>query len=54
MPETASPLDGEENLEPMYSLTSYALNASPPLRDKEEWKGIVRTRQGVTTCSVRG
>ena len=50
MPDTSiRRLDGEEKLEPMYSLTSYALNASPPLRDKEEWKGIVRTRQGVTT-----
>lgn len=50
MPETViRRLDGEEKLEPMYGLTSYALNASPPLRDKEEWKGIVRSRQGVTT-----
>ncbi len=50
MPDTTiRRLEGDEKLEAMYSLTSYALNASPPLRDKEEWKGIVRPRQGVTT-----
>ncbi len=50
MPETTiRRLEGLEKLDPMYSLTSYALDASPPLRDKEEWKAIVGSREGVIT-----
>ena len=36
----------------MYSLTSYALHPSPPLTNKEEWKEIVRPRQGVTYIAL--
>lgn len=41
-------LEGDEMLEAMYSLNSYALHASPPLTDQQEWNEIVRPRQGVT------
>jgi predicted acetyltransferase len=41
-------LQGEEMLEAMYRLNSYAFLASPPLMDKEEWMNLVRPRQGVT------
>jgi GNAT superfamily N-acetyltransferase len=39
---------GEEMLEAMYPLTNYALQPSPPLCDRDEWKEVVRRRQGVT------
>jgi predicted acetyltransferase len=45
-------LEGDEMLEAMYSLTSYALHASPPLTNKEEWQDIVRPRQGVTYLAL--
>jgi predicted acetyltransferase len=41
-------LQGEEMLEAMYRLNSYAFHASPPLTNKDEWMEIVRPRQGVT------
>jgi len=41
-------LQGEEMLEAMYRLNSYAFHASPPLMNKDEWMGFVRQRQGVT------
>jgi predicted acetyltransferase len=53
MPNTAiRRLEGDEQLEAMYSLTSYALDPSPPLTNKEEWKEIVRPRQGVTYIAL--
>ncbi|MBM3745692.1 MAG: hypothetical protein FJW34_07830 [Acidobacteria bacterium] len=45
-------LEGDEKLEVMYGLTSYALHASPPLTNKEDWEGIVRPRQGVTYMAL--
>ena len=45
-------LEGDEKLEAMYSLNAYALHASPPLTNKEEWEGIVRPRQGVTYMAL--
>ena len=45
-------LAGDEMLEAMYSLTSYALHASPPLTDQAEWNEIVRPRQGVTYMAL--
>ena len=41
-------LEGDELIEAMYGLNAYALHASPPLTNREEWEGIVRPRQGVT------
>jgi hypothetical protein len=45
-------LEGDEKLEAMYSLNAYALHASPPLTNREEWNEIVRPRQGVTYCCL--
>jgi predicted acetyltransferase len=45
-------LQGDEMLEAMYSLNSYALHASPPLTDQQEWNEIVRPRQGVTYMAL--
>ncbi len=45
-------LEDEEKLEVMYRLTAYSLHASPPLTNKEEWKEIVRPRQGVTYVAL--
>jgi predicted acetyltransferase len=39
---------GEEMLAAMYPLTNYAFRSSPPLPDREEWFGLVRSREGVT------
>ncbi len=53
MPDTAiRRLEGDEKLEVMYGLTSYALDPSPPLTNKEEWMGFVRPRQGVTYIAL--
>ena len=53
MPDTTiRRLEGDDKLEAMYSLTSYALHPSPPLTNKEEWKEIVRPRQGVTYIAL--
>lgn len=41
-------LEVDELIEAMYGLNAYALHASPPLTNREEWEGIVRPRQGVT------
>lgn len=38
----------EEMLEVMFPLTQYAFHASPPFRDKEEWKEVIRQREEVT------
>ncbi len=45
-------LEGDEMIEAMYSLNAYALHASPPLTNREEWEGIVRPRQGVTYMAL--
>jgi predicted acetyltransferase len=45
-------LDGDEQIEVMYGLTSYALDPSPPLTDKDEWKAAVSPRQGVTYLAL--
>jgi hypothetical protein len=53
MPDTiVRRLEGAEKLEAMYRLNAYALHASPPLTNKEEWEGIVRPRQGVTYVAL--
>ncbi len=45
-------LEGDELIEAMYGLNAYALHASPPLTNREEWEGIVRPRQGVTYMAL--
>ncbi len=45
-------LEGDEKLEAMHGLTSYALAPSPPLRNKDEWKEVVRPRQGVAYVAL--
>jgi predicted acetyltransferase len=49
---TIRQVKGEEMLEVKYPLGSYAFNSSPPLPDKEEWKDLVRHRQGVTCLAA--
>jgi predicted acetyltransferase len=44
---TIRELQGDEMVEAMYPLTSYAFHASPPLPDKDEWKEFVKHREGV-------
>ncbi|MBN1659266.1 MAG: GNAT family N-acetyltransferase [Anaerolineae bacterium] len=45
-------LSTEEMLDVLFPLTQYAFHASPPFRDKEEWKDIVRLREGVTYLAL--
>jgi predicted acetyltransferase len=53
MPDiTIRRLEGEEKLEVMHCLNAYSLHASPPLRNKEEWKEFIRPRLGVTYMAV--
>jgi len=40
-------LQGDEMLETLYTLNSYALHPSPPFQNREEWFGVVRERQGI-------
>jgi predicted acetyltransferase len=44
-------LEGEEMLDAVYPLTTYALHPSPPLPDVDQWKAMVRPRRGLT-CYV--
>jgi predicted acetyltransferase len=39
-------LEGEELLETLYTLNSYALHPSPPFQNKDDWMAIVRERHG--------
>jgi predicted acetyltransferase len=43
---TIRQLQGDELLETLYTLNSYALHPSPPYQNKDEWLGVVRERQG--------
>jgi len=45
---TIREIRGDEMLEVMYALTSYALNPSPPLPDKAERQEMLKGREGVT------
>jgi predicted acetyltransferase len=45
---TIRPIVGEEMLETLYALNSYALHPSPPFQNKDEWMAIVRERQHIT------
>ncbi len=45
---TIRKLEGDEKLQVMYGLNAYAFHAAPPLTDEQEWKNIVRPREGVT------
>lgn len=40
-------LTGEERVEAIYELGSYAFHASPPYREKEETTGTIRQRKGI-------
>jgi predicted acetyltransferase len=52
MVTTLRQLHGEEMLEAMFTLNSYAFHSSPPIYDKEEWMTIVRGRQGMNCYGV--
>jgi hypothetical protein len=45
---TIRKLEGDEKLQVMYGLNAYAFHAAPPLTHEQEWKDIVRPREGVT------
>jgi len=45
---TIRKLEGDEKLQVMYGLNAYAFYATPPLTDEQEWKEIVKPREGVT------
>jgi len=45
---TIRQLQGEEMLERLYELNSYAMHPSPPFQNKQEWMAIVSERQGKT------
>ena len=40
-------LQGEEMFNTLFTLNSYSLAASPPIRNRDEWDTIVRQRQGM-------
>jgi predicted acetyltransferase len=42
----------EEMLEAMFPLASYALHPSPPFGNLEEWKEVLRQREGVTYLAL--
>jgi predicted acetyltransferase len=44
---TIRTLQGEEMLNTLYSLNSYALHPSPPLQNRDEWMAVVRPRRGI-------
>ncbi|NJD58847.1 MAG: GNAT family N-acetyltransferase, partial [Anaerolineae bacterium] len=52
MKATIRQLQGQEMLETLYMLNSYALHPSPPLQNREEWFTIVSARQGITCYAV--
>jgi predicted acetyltransferase len=41
-------MSSKDVVDVMFPLTSYAFQPSPPFRDEEKWKQIVREREGVT------
>ncbi|MBN1137870.1 MAG: GNAT family N-acetyltransferase, partial [Anaerolineae bacterium] len=43
---TIRQLHGDDLIETMHGLNSYAFRASPPLADKAEWQEVLRHRQG--------
>lgn len=45
-------ISGEEMLEVLYQLNSYAFHPSPPLQDKEEWMESVDDRKGITCYAL--
>jgi predicted N-acetyltransferase YhbS len=45
-------LEGDEMLEVLYGLSTYAFTPSPPMRDKDEWKEIVKQRKGITLFAM--
>jgi predicted acetyltransferase len=45
---TIREIQGEQMLETLYALNSYALHPSPPFQDKDDWMTIVRGRLGLT------
>jgi predicted acetyltransferase len=45
---TVRQISSDEALEIFYPGNAYSFAASPPLRDKEEWQGFIRSREGVT------
>jgi predicted acetyltransferase len=44
---TIRQLEGEEMLDTLYAMNSYAFHPSPPFQNKEEWMAVVRERRGV-------
>jgi predicted acetyltransferase len=45
-------LQGEEMLDALYTLNSYSLHSSPPIRDRKEWEAVVRERQGINCYAL--
>ncbi len=45
---TIRKLDGQEQLDAMFELGSYAFMPSPPFPDKDKWLEVARGREGVT------
>ncbi len=52
MKTTVCQLHGDEMLETLYALNSYALHASPPLQNKDDWMAIVRERKGMVCLAA--
>ncbi len=46
---TIRQLQGEEMLDVLFDLSTYAFNPTPPIRDKDEWLARVRTRGEFST-----
>ncbi|MGB8645584.1 MAG: GNAT family N-acetyltransferase [Anaerolineae bacterium] len=51
-PITICQLTGQEQLDAMFNLGSYAFKPSPPFPDKEAWLEVARAREGVTYLAV--
>ncbi len=49
---TIRSLQGDELFNTLYKLDVYSLDPSPPLRDKDEWMGLVRGREGITCMAL--
>ena len=49
---TTRHLQGDEMLETLYTLNSYALHPSPPYQNRDDWMKIVREREGMNCHAV--
>ena len=45
-------VDGDEMLDILYWLDNYAFHPTPPFPEREEWEGLMKTREGTPYYAV--